>query len=388
MSAHKQVHRPGMLALRSALATCLFLLLSTPAAGDQSSSAVRDAQWQISSGHLDRAWLKTRGHGVIVAVIDSGVNAVHPDLEGQVLPGGDFSDGSSASGLQDSVGPRGHGTQVASLVAGSGRNFQRRGLYGAAPEATVLAAGVYRNGAPVPGAVARAIRASVVGGARVLVTPPLDPENAAQVAAVRWAHQQDAVVVAAQPTSASRASAEPVPGVLTVTAVDRHGVAPRSSMEAGGPALAGPGVQVLAASSDGTYWTGDDNSFAAAWVAGTAALVRAAHPDYTAAQTVQALVGTATDDGRCGAACSGVVAPDRAVLHTAVAAREGSAVSSAAGGRPEAGSMVDTVARLGWMVGGGFLLASVAVIAAAAVVRRSRARPGATPTPAGRNRNQ
>jgi serine protease len=82
-------------------------------------------------------------------------------------------------------------------------------------------------------------------------------------------------------------------------------------------------VGILAAASDGAYWTGDDTGFAAAWVAGAAALVRAAHPDWSSAQTIQKLLDTADhrgDPGRNEAFGYGVVDPLQALTDTSIPA--------------------------------------------------------------------
>src|SRR5882672_10485049 len=79
-----------------------------------------------------RAWKLSTGSGVIVAVIDSGVSADHPDLVGQVLPGLDLVD-RGGDGHTDAVG---HGTTVAALIAG--RNDDRVGVVGLAPDAKIL----------------------------------------------------------------------------------------------------------------------------------------------------------------------------------------------------------------------------------------------------------
>jgi subtilisin family serine protease len=314
------------------LVACLAALvpaMPTPAGADETQSvadaqSVHDAQWALRATNAEKAWTHSRGVGVTVAVLDSGVDATHPDLVGRVTGGGDFGDGASGDGTHDAVAPRGHGTEVASLVAGTGDNYDAHGLFGLAPQARILSFGVYRNGRPDAAAVAKAVRAAVHDGAQVILAPPTGRKaSPAVVAAVRRAMDQDVVVVAgdASPRGSSAdltGSPRPsyIPGVVTVAAVDRQGKVPQPT-QGSRAALGAPGVDVLAASSDGTYWTGDDSGFAASWVAGAAALVRAAHPDWTAAQTIQKLLETA---GRteCSKGCGyGLVNPFRAVSDAA-----------------------------------------------------------------------
>src|SRR5690349_11433592 len=93
---------------------------------------VRDDQWQLSALGAEAAWRISTGAGVTVAVIDSGVDATHPDLAGQVLGGLDLVD-VGGDGYDDEVG---HGTTVAALIAGRGDDA--RGVVGLAPGAKIL----------------------------------------------------------------------------------------------------------------------------------------------------------------------------------------------------------------------------------------------------------
>ena len=100
-------------------------------------------QWALSQGSDEdidgpEAWQGSTGSGAVVAVIDTGVDASHPDLAGRVLTGRDFS-GSSTGATHDAVG---HGTQVASIVAAGGG-----GMAGVAPDAQILPLKVFRDSA-------------------------------------------------------------------------------------------------------------------------------------------------------------------------------------------------------------------------------------------------
>lgn len=317
-------------ALGSGAALFLLAALAPPAGADQvRAQSVHDAQWPLQLAQPQKVWALSKGQDVTVAVIDSGVDASHPDLRGRVTGGGDFGDGASGDGTQDAAVPRGHGTELASLVAGTGRNFGRHGLLGLAPEARVLSFGVYRNGQPDQPAVAKAIGAAVDRGAEVILLPALgSAARSAVVAAVHRAMDHDVVVISGvgSPGSGGTTTAATVPsrpvavrGVVTVAAVDRQGKVWPEAGSGRGAALAAPGVDVLAASPDRTYWTGSDSAFAASWVAGAAALIRAAHPHWTADQTITKLIDTAQRTGSgCTEGCGyGVVDPLRAVSDTA-----------------------------------------------------------------------
>lgn len=338
---------------RLAFGTCLAALVvgvsAAPAVADPAQTqSVYDAQWPLQGANVQRVWTTTKGQGITVAVIDSGVDARHPDLVGRVTGGGDFANGASGDGTQDVVAPQGHGTEVASLIAGTGRNFDGDGLLGLAPEAKILAYGVYEDGRPDPSAVAQAVRAAVADGAQIILTPSSSVmARPAVLAAVREALRSDSVVVAGVDGSAAAGTTTSpalmtrrveLPGVVTVAAVDRNGKVWSAPEPGTRVALAAPGVNVLAASTDNRYWAGSDSSFAASWVAGAAALVRAAHPGWTAVQTIEKLIDTArpTDTG-CTDNCGyGVVDPLKAVSDTTQPTTKTNPLLSATGAHQEA----------------------------------------------------
>ncbi len=93
-------------------ATCIGVA-AAPAFAD----TVRNQEWWLTSLHVTKAWLSSRGAGVTVAVLDTGVDANQPDLAGSVTTGRDYTGSGRAAG-----GPFWgiHGTAVASLIAGHG----------------------------------------------------------------------------------------------------------------------------------------------------------------------------------------------------------------------------------------------------------------------------
>src|SRR3954453_11443742 len=99
---------------RLAFAAACLALPWMPAAHAAPADPLRPLQWGLSQVHADAAWRVSRGSGVTVAVIDSGVDFTHPDLRGALLPGRDFTGSGTVS---DDCG---HGTEVAGGVAGGG----------------------------------------------------------------------------------------------------------------------------------------------------------------------------------------------------------------------------------------------------------------------------
>ena len=112
-------------------ATCIGVA-ATPAFAD----TVRNQEWWLTSLHVTKAWLSSRGAGVKVAVLDTGVDANQPDLAGSVTTGRDYTgSGRTAGGPFWGV----HGTAVASIIAGHGHGpHHADGVIGVAPEAKIL----------------------------------------------------------------------------------------------------------------------------------------------------------------------------------------------------------------------------------------------------------
>src|SRR5205823_6265378 len=115
------------------IATASPLALGAPNAA---ADTTRSAQWPISFLNLPQAWKTTRGAGVTVAVLDTGVVGTRADLTGQVTTGKDFAGGYLTPGdPQWGV----HGTGMASVIAGHGHGpGNSNGVMGVAPAAKIL----------------------------------------------------------------------------------------------------------------------------------------------------------------------------------------------------------------------------------------------------------
>jgi type VII secretion-associated serine protease mycosin len=259
---------------------------------------------QLSPLRAQEAWRYSTGAGVVVAVLDSGVDAEHPALAGRVLPGRDYVDGST-DGRTDPVG---HGTTVASLIAGGGDP-----AIGLAPEATILPVRVldeqnrYRRAGTVADGVVWAVNqgAQVInlslGGAR---------DSAALSGALAYAMANDVVVIAC--TGNLTGAAEEYrevwyparePGVVAVAGLTYPDGDEASHWPASlaGPetVLAAPAV-MTGAEAGGGYRQVQGTSFASAVVSAAAALIRAQWPTLPAADVVNRLVATAQDLGEPG----------------------------------------------------------------------------------------
>ncbi|MFB7630610.1 type VII secretion-associated serine protease mycosin [Streptomyces sp. NPDC056149] len=279
---------------------CSALLAALCAGAIVPSSAadsIRDRQWPLSAYDVDSVWKVSTGRGVTVAVIDTGADGTHPDLVGNVLSGKNFLEGGTA----DHVTTDDHGTSMAGLIAGHGHGADgAAGVKGLAPESKVLplrvtadnASSVVTRGMPV----ADAVRYAVDHGASVVNMSLGGTEEVPGLkAAIRYAQQKDAVVVAGTGNDGTNSLAYPasIPGVIAVGAVDSSGKVWPKSNYGSGVLLTAPGVGTVSTSVRHMYSTGDGTSVATAYVSAAAALLRSKFPDLSAGQIANRLVKTA-----------------------------------------------------------------------------------------------
>jgi subtilisin family serine protease len=288
---------------------------------------VRDKQHWLAESGITKAWEVSKGAGVKVAVIDSGVDAGHPDLKGAVTGGYDASGAGTANGQKIlGIKPE-HGTLVATMLAGRGHQpatpsaspspsaspVGPDGIVGVAPEAEILSVSTWLGSANPAGKndqdqIPEAVRWAVDNGARVInislgSTTPQWPQS--WDAAFLYAEQKDVVIVAAAGNriggNLQVGAPATIPGVLTVAGLDRKGAASVDSSSQGiSIGVAAPAENLLGGLPGGGYaeWAG--TSGAAPIVAGVAALIRSKWPDMSAKQVINRIVSTAKDAGPAG----------------------------------------------------------------------------------------
>ncbi|NWF30997.1 type VII secretion-associated serine protease mycosin [Streptomyces sp. PKU-EA00015] len=329
MSLHPRRHR-----LSAALVAAAFSVL--PAATPAHADAIRAQQWSLDALHTDQAWQTTRGEGITVAVLDTGVDDQHPDLAGSVLPGKDFIGFGARRG--DRPWAR-HGTAMAGIIAAHGHGpGQEAGVMGIAPEAKILPVRVILEGGDKARdrarksrgtALAQGIRWAADQGADVINLSLGDDSESAhpeagEDAAVQYALSKGAVVVASAGNGGEKGDhisyPAAYPGVIAVTAVNRFGTHASFSTRRWYATVSAPGVDIVLADPDRKYYQGWGTSAAAAFVSGAVALVRSAHPDLTPAQIKKLLRDTARnapEGGRDDSRGYGFVDPAAAIAEGA-----------------------------------------------------------------------
>ena len=268
-----------------------------------------------SVSEADHWWLEDfeavrnlSGEGVVIAVIDTGIDASHPDLAGVVIGGADFS-GAGTPGGTSPVGPSGfHATMVASLIAGQGRITG--GVIGIAPNAKLLSisVGLGLEGADTDRQIAQAVRWAADQGADVInlsVSRASRNWPASWDEAFLYAMEKDVVIVAASGNKldglSSPTAPATIPGVISVTAVDREGNASAvSGAEGIGISVAAAGIDMVGSypNQDAKKWSG--SSAAAPIVSGLLALMIEADPSASSSDLIERLISTAKDLGEKG----------------------------------------------------------------------------------------
>jgi thermitase len=242
---------------------------------------------------LDFARALTRGEPQVhVAVLDTGVNLDHRELEGRLLPGADFVDLDGldttgfigdfmgyADGPEDEVG---HGTHVSGIVAARGIEMDE----GVAPGCRVIPVRVLATmksgnrlvGAGIVDNINTGIKWAVDNGAQI-INMSLGIRHAGgglpHQDVIRYALSKNVTVVAASGNdgTAERYYPGALPGVIAVGAVDEHGVVTPFTSYGAPITVVAPGTNIYSCFAHNTYAFASGTSQAAPFVAGAAALL-------------------------------------------------------------------------------------------------------------------
>ena len=339
--------------------------------------------WAQQALRFSAVWDRTRGSGVTVAVVDSGVDA-NPQFGDRVIPGPDLVAG-TRPGIPPGADCVGHGTAVASIIAAApvpGISFT-----GVAPAARILSVKISGTDTFPTSAAPQGIMDAVRSGADVINLSLATPDDVPALRnAVEYALRHNVVVVAAAGNDVRNGGTDgsegtgpfypaSYPGVLAVGAAAPGGALASFSDRQTPVAVTAPGVNVTSAYPgrfpDAYAPAQSGTSFASAFVAGVVALVRSAHPELNPAQVVARIEATAHGPAGPGTG-HGLVDPVRAV--TAALPAGSPAGGSASPGSASPGSASPhTVAVIAGSAG--LVVVVVAAVLAVSAARRRRAGP-------------
>lgn len=306
-------------AVRGVTAVSAALLIATPLLSAPAAHAealpvpdLTDGQWHLAEVGAPAAWSVSTGAGVTVAVLDSGIDASHPDLAPAVLPQAlvAYKKDMPTISSRDLFDIVGHGTHVSGLIAG---RADGHGVTGVAPDASILAVKILPDAdtgisidwavqMPKVLAAAKAAGASVVNmsfGAGISETG--NPAEDGICQGIAASKDLDLVLVAAAGNDGFDENKPMVPamcdGVLSVGALDSDYQPAFFTSFNDQVDISAPGYNVLSSlpAAQASYGLESGTSMASPIVAGVAALVRSAHPDWSAQQVVSHLLATARD---------------------------------------------------------------------------------------------
>ena len=298
------------------------------------------SQWGMDTVAVESVSATTQGAGVVVAVIDSGVDASNPDLVGRVIDGVDYRDGFSylsSSNLIDNCvsytdadysgtgrtkpvhadlgkyDPNGHGTHVAGIITSNGI-----GIKSVAPQATVMPVRVLSSsGSGDISDVACGILYAANNGAQVInMSLGTDEDSPALRAAVAYAISMDVVVVAAtgnEGTTGISSYPADLPGVIGVGAISSSAENPIAYFSNKGSFVdvVAPGIDIWSTCSssssicsttdgDSNYESLSGTSMATPFVAGLAALILSMDTSLKNSDVADIITSSAVDKGQVG----------------------------------------------------------------------------------------
>ncbi|MEV8117205.1 S8 family serine peptidase [Streptomyces xiamenensis] len=311
-----------MTPIRRAFATTLALavLLATAPTTAQAAETPQHP-WYFETLRVEEMWEHTTGEGITVAVIDSGVDPTLPELQGQVLDGTDLTAAQEGAHIDVS----GHGTHMASLIAGTGKEA---GIQGLAPGVSILPVRTLVDSINFSGdeRFSEGITYAIESGAQIINISQSGSVSEEELAeATSLAARHDVLIFAGTGNTGESdnrvAAPASFPGVIAVGAVDRS--SERVPYSSSGPqvSLAAPGNDVpghcdgLAGSACIVNEGG--TSSATALASASAALIWSKHPDWTKNQVLRVMLNTAEradDQRRDDYTGYGIVRPDRVII--------------------------------------------------------------------------
>jgi hypothetical protein len=251
--------------------------------------------WHLPKIQAPTAWDTSKGAGITVAVLDTGVDSTHLDLMGNLLPGWNVVSNSS-----DTRDIHGHGTKVSGTVAAVSNNAL--GVAAIAPSARVLPVRISEqtDGVAYWSDIAEGITWAADNGARVANISYAVTGSATVDSAAQYMRNKGGVVVVAAGNQSTALTYPDDPYLVTVSATDSNDVKASWSNYGACVDVAAPGVGIWTTVAGNTYGAVSGTSFASPTTAAVAALVMAANRNLKPADVEAVLKRSADDLGAAG----------------------------------------------------------------------------------------
>jgi len=296
------------------------------------------SEWHVAKMGVPSAWDLSQGSGVVVAILDTGVDGTHPDLSSRMVAGWNFYDNNS-----NTADVYGHGTAVAGTAAATTNNAT--GVAGIAGQAKIMPLRISdTSGVGYWSMIAQAINYAANNGARVAsISYSNLLQSSSILSAAQYMKSKGGLVVIAAGNNGVNENLTPSTSVIPVSATDQNDQITSWSSYGSFVAVSAPGIGIWTTNRGGGYGSWWGTSFSTPATAGTIALMMAAKPGLTGSQVESLLYSTATDLGAGGRDIYygyGRINADAAVRAAAGSATGDTTPPAASIGAPIAGSIV------------------------------------------------
>jgi subtilisin family serine protease len=252
-------------------------------------------QWHIPKIGADTVWDSTHGENIVVGVLDTGVDCIHPDLAQNCVPG--FNTASNNTNSSDLYG---HGTKVAGVISAIGDNTL--GVAGTAYGAKIMPIRVTNDaqGLASYSDIANGILYAADHNVRIANVSYGAYDSQTIASAAQYLASKGGILTMSAGNAGTVSSVKNDPNIIVVSATDMGDVRASWSSYGSPVDVAAPGLAISTTASGGGFISMSGTSFSSPMTAAVAALVWSKVPNLSNAQLTQVLLGTALDKGAAG----------------------------------------------------------------------------------------